>query len=991
MTSETNTIGIPPTLSTARSIAACVLLCLAAALIAVACGDSSPQQPDPSPVAAESTIAAPVAQLLQSPTETPAPIPTTTPTPTSTPAHTPTNTPVPTPTSTPAPTPTNTPVPTPTNTPSPTPTSTPVPVTYRLEIDEVEFVGAEQDMVATRFSVVAHNEGELAGAASLAVEAAVDGGDPEVVQVIESLPSGGEAAFVFILRLAPGEHSVVVSAGDAVAAANVDARTAEIELQALEHRITGDGFIALDVRITNRGERAADSVVVSADWTSNEDGPPGRVDRAGAIERLAAGRSEVVSLPIEIPTGSYAFTLMAKTESVETLKDDNVTETAISVEYARLDVVVGSVTHLGYERDGDGIVEITHRVTNEGEASSGQLDVGVECATESGVECSQILSLDPIPAGDSVDSVIVLVLPQGETTLRAYAGAPDDGYRWGADNVETLTVEVPTKAAGEFTIDAEIVVKGYWLNGTADVELAVALRNEGYGEFMGTQGVPVTCRHGGEVVEGCGRVLEFSLPDGAASAPQTQTARVPVGTLTFEFDLGDDEPQTLEFDVPQRILGVDREVRKCFSDRPGIWEDDEGCGGWFSETIVKWPQDEPVKVWVTGDRDYIQVLEETLEVLSPLLNLQFVRTNDEGDADLKAYVGVPESRGPRIELDCPELAGCANWDHDKGVVKNARFSVWLRGNGWSEWWTELGLFDQSIKHVTIHEALHALVPVYHRADPTSIMNDTNALWLPTLGEMDEALIRLHSHPLVEPGMTMDEVEALIVFEDELLDPPPPEEPDGYDLAWRAFAALQEADSARFKMKGSWRGSGCVANFGQAVWADYEIADFAKTYQYLIHFREGSDNFYLIRSRNASAKIEYWKESVGKWSQLDSDEIFDRTNWRSGFTSPHIMLASVLHFSDADDIEVTSDATGRITLKVSLDDAFLTIAWSSGETLDVVMLLDAQTYEIQEYSMDWRFQVTGNSCPRYNMEADAGQYGIEIQIPDAIREGSDNLP
>ena len=64
------------------------------------------------------------------------------------------------------------------------------------------------------------------------------------------------------------------------------------------------------------------------------------------------------------------------------------------MEYARLVVAVGSVTHLGYERDGDGIVEVALRVTNEGEASSGQFDLGVTCAA--GLLRRELLA-DPAP------------------------------------------------------------------------------------------------------------------------------------------------------------------------------------------------------------------------------------------------------------------------------------------------------------------------------------------------------------------------------------------------------------------------------------------------------------------------------------------------------------------------------------------------------------------------------------------------------------------
>ena len=353
--------------------------------------------------------------------------------------------------------------------------------------------------------------------------------------------------------------------------------------------------------------------------------------------------------------------------------------------------------------------------------------------------------------------------------------------------------------------------------------------------------------------------------------------------------------------------------------------------------------------------------------MSPLLNLDFERTDDEDAADLKAYVGVPEYWGTGAGLNCPEFAGCANWASDGGVVKDSRIGVWLFE---SEWRSDLGLLDEIIEHITVHEVLHAMVPMHHRTDPTSLMNVTNALRLPTPGAMDEALIRFHSHSLVEPGMTMDEVEALIVFEDEVRDPPPPVEPDSYELAWRAFAALQEADSARFKMKGRWRGGGCDANFGSATQAQYEIADFGSAYQHLVHFQDGTDHYYVIDSRDANAEIEYWRNDAGRWRTTTSDGIFELTNWRSAFTSPHRMLASVLYFADANDIEVTRDAAGRFTLTVSLNEVYLgTLSWSSGETLDVVIVLDAQTYEIEEYSMDWRFHVQGRiPVDNYTMEA-----------------------
>ena len=97
---------------------------------------------------------------------------------------------------------------------------------------------------------------------------------------------------------------------------------------------------------------------------------------------------------------------------------------------------------------------------------------------------------------------------------------------------------------------------------------------------------------------------------------------------------------------------MDREVWECFSDRPGIEADEEGCGGWYSDTIIKWDQDAPVKVWATGRESYIEILEEALKELSPLLNLEFDRVDAEVDADLKAHVGITVSGAIKAGVYC---------------------------------------------------------------------------------------------------------------------------------------------------------------------------------------------------------------------------------------------------------------------------------------------------------------------------------------------------
>ena len=190
-----------------------------------------------------------------------------------------------------------------------------------------------------------------------------------------------------------------------------------------------------------------------------------------------------------------------------------------------------------------------------------------------------------------------------------------------------------------------------------------------------------------------------------------------------------------------------------------------------------------MRVWAdpSGDPGYIQILVETLKELSPVLNLDFVWVA-EAQATLKAYVGVPSTRNEDIGFSdyCRDKSGCASWRWQRDdVVTEARMVVWLDPDD----------ARSEIKHVTIHEALHALAAIHHRPSPLSVMSVNSALRLPALSDLDESLLHLHGHPLVRPGMTMPEVKRLIVFADELPDPPPTAEEDGLQLAKRAYAAL----------------------------------------------------------------------------------------------------------------------------------------------------------------------------------------------------------
>ena len=576
---------------------------------------------------------------------------------------------------------------------------------------------------------------------------------------------------------------------------------------------------------------------------------------------------------------------------------------------------------------------------------------------------------------------------------------PEYGYAVPApEDAQSVAMAIPDAS---LSLSVETELAGYWSSGEGGAAVTLKLMDTELPWSEGVHTISIVCRQDGVIVERCGEELRVTLPAGGGSATSSTMLRAPMGGVSYEFDFGGIEPVTTQFHVPERILGVERDVWECFSDEPDRLDPDTAetpigeqgyygdCAGWGIWAGQKWDHDVPVRVWATGLESYIAVLREALRELSPLLNLDFTWVDSEEDATLKAYMGLPASQAVMsgFAAVCAEARGCGSpiTVTREGVVRHARLGVWLNRD---EWWTEAGLLDSHIRYTTVHEALHALVPMLHREDPGSIMNIHNTLPLGTLSRMDEALLRLHQSHLAQPGMTSEDIEPLIVFREELLDSPPAPEPDGYELMRSAFAALQEADSARFRVRGAWSGSNCEATFG---WADLEIADFSEGFAKITRFKDGDTHFFVIGPGDGGGDVEFWSERDGQWEEVGADDVDSDTNWRLDFSIPHAMLASALFFSDADDIVVSRGTDGLIILSAALDDAFIVLPWSGGETLEVEMTLAEDTLKILEYDFKWTFDVPPESpCTSYTTMAVDGEYRVGVQIPDAILGASVNI-
>ena len=467
-----------------------------------------------------------------------------------------------------------------------------------------------------------------------------------------------------------------------------------------------------------------------------------------------------------------------------------------------------------------------------------------------------------------------------------------------------------------------------------------------------------------------------------------------MGATTLAFDYGGDELLNLNVEVPERIIGVDRHLWECYSDRPptGVEIDGEvfhGCGGWSTLTVEKWLNDVPVKVWATGDTDYIAVLETVLMELAPILNLEFEWVESENAADFTAFVGVPRSQASALGLDLDpawvEYWGFAGTAVKGGEATSGYIVIWHTDEAVS------GSTIDSIKSVTIHEALHALVPIDHSTRPVSIMGGSSLnSWSPR----DKQLIELNSHPLVRPGMPMEDVREVIVLTDELLDYPQvesdsiPHEP--FEIVWRAYAELEEAGSANFSLSGGWIDRACKDTFGvRRGPIDMAIGDFRlfKDDPALLYLNLRTTQFFVIYSRT-DHEWTHWQLSLeGAWKKVDRETILDATPWMLWNGKLRAAIRSVLMDGSPKEISVDKATNGNLRIHVKLDESYINLwEWAPiDKSLDLTLVVDPKTFALVGYTWELHRNpdVHSGPCLTYKEEATDGRLGVEIDVPEEV--------
>ena len=579
-------------------------------------------------------------------------------------------------------------------------------------------------------------------------------------------------------------------------------------------------------------------------------------------------------------------------------------------------------------------------------------------------------------------------VPTGFTTIPTWTSTPvvTSIPEPTATSVPPTPTVTPTPIpAVSLILDTDTTVVGYWQDGSADMQVDVSLWNTGGFGYHEDVSVKVNCPETLTDTPGCGEQFNLSLEDGYGPTTGSFIMKLPMGRHDIELGYGVDS-MAVNIDVPERILSVEREVWECYADReatPDPWQPGAflyGCSGWASPDVVKWLNDVPVKVWATGDPQYIETLDEVLEELSPVLSLDFTWVETEADADFRAFVGVKREDVDHLGFapSSVDWGGFANANLSSGEARSGYMVVWL---------IEEERTDDAVRSITIHEALHALVPTHHTTRPVSIMGGGG---LNKWSRRDEQLMRLNSHHLIRPGMTMHEVKDLIVFRDDLMDGlGPVKVTDPLEMVWRAYESLDDADYAGYKLTGGWIDRGCNQTFGvRRGPLEFKIGKFRKWRDdpALLYFHDHVNEFWLFWD-------EDWHRYMrpltgGDWRSVSQDDLWDKTTWWVWNGKLHRAIRSVIADSSEGDFTVGTSEDGDIRLHVQMDESYVHMFnWDRGfESLDFTLDLHPDTYEITGYHWLHREDpgLDLDGCITYEEDATDLQVGVEVELPEELR-------
>lgn len=847
-----------------------------------------------------------------------------------------------------------------------------------VDVDVTE-VGESAWAVKYEASVEILNDGAVDFDGVARVDYQVDDDPSQIVYVITELGAGESTLFRFRFELMPGDHLLGIVIGEVVHETEVYVAAGDLQVALTGERVVPGGKVELDIDVSNVGDRAAEEIGIIGQWQDATGTSLGEGEVTSGIERLEPGETGTAMAVFEVEPGSYTFTITVTTSTVASNKQDDAIGMAYDVEFVELDVKLISAESLRWISGESALMEIGIEITNYGVDRAEGVEVGFECRDGS---CSGANISGVIPVGETIEAKVEVWMPLGHVSGSVYAGANEQTFRWGDNNAVSASINVPESPPLVWSL--ERVSDGqeiqYWSDGSANVVFETTLRNEGSELVYGNIPISVECVQNEMVVEDCGGVFELGIDPTVQPNVLSQTIRVPQGETELIFMHGEEGTFAASAFVPERILGVDREIWECFSDTSNLRRASErdagvGCGGWRNDYVVKWKVGVPIRVWTSGDEHYQEIFSGVLDDLAAILGFAFETAQSKRDADVEAFLGLPRDDTKLEGLRCNRAAGCATFDvNSDGTIGSAKLVIWppltsLDSTG----------VDHMIYSIALHELLHVLTGMLHRHhDRTSVMS-YESLDYKTLGETDLSLLLISSHPLVQPKMSFPEVRELVVFDDELVDPPDDLDRSVRQLLRHAHAALMDSGTARYEIKGGW--PSCNLGFGTA---EYEIGNLNPRSPRWVHFKNEDNDFYLIRSPSPDLQLEFWVNLLGRWRLVPGDIVQQAVSFRDSFTNPLSMLSSINIYGLDEDWKAISEEDDRLTIQITMEGADVRASWSRKTVLDVEMEINVEDFTIERYEMTWTLDPKeANVCSDYHVKARLLEYGLKFELPETI--------
>ncbi len=838
-----------------------------------------------------------------------------------------------------------------------------------IEIDEFDFapVGQSNNRQEIKFTARVVNKAPSGSESPIRVEAIVDGVGPKEVATIESATAGDSITTTFTELLGPGEHEVEVRVGDSTKRARFSVLGADIEVTILPYWVRHEGWITLPIAIANRGEIYAEGVELLGSWGPAPEAYLGRNTIFVALGAIGPNTEEIVKVPVVVPAGSFNFKVSGRTASIESVTDNNSTQSRFKIRFDQLRLRSPSPPRISYQGT-QPLADIRLVVNNPGEKLSGVVRSGVlyrstvdefggvpaaiaaipQCKDKLAADCWWEAKRDLVRPGESQTIDVRLELEPGSYSLVGFVGSPEYGSRWSADSTIELDFVIVPRPAFAISAAIDASVRGYWSDGTATVEVTASLSNFGYEPKSDPFWVSLACRQPEQSADLCRSKTELTFDNGFGPTIVSAEFRTRMGqALELELAVDGKAHSSIPFAVPERIVGVERYVWDCYSAREGYQDRSAavplGCGAWRANRVDKWWQQHPVKVWSTGDPEYLAVLERALADLAPLLNLEFENVSRKEDAEFPVYVGVSRDLAPEIGLGCINAGGCATWGghHSTGVINSAINVVWEGSHP---------------AKAIYHEILHSMMGIVHLPVPGALMGAP-------LSIADVALIRLNSNPLIEPGMTMSEVRKLIVLRDELLDPAGP---SAYETLWRSAVALQMADSAAFDLSSEWIGDQCRLNDLPA--ATYEVGGYLPSDPDRARFQSLDHEYWY-------ADGGYWTFVNGNWGEIAGHVVLQDSGWLHRHYDPMIVFDHLLSYGGLATFGlVESDAEA-----LTFTSAAIPTPDNGPPITDATFVLQRNT--LRPMGFAWTVPVN-RDCSVSIMAANA-RYGSGLRIPESI--------